>query len=259
MQFTIIKRKIDAKIKASLLICLFLSWSMFTLRDSISYTHIMNMIIFSFIIILVIHPYLLILFTSLRFNLWNSRITDYEYIEFGENGLYFRYPDLDLRIDTNISEIKIKKRGYDYIYSFGNNREFLIPTEKPFEWIGDDKLSFMFVAKTLAKNHALGISVKTEGAWKMKNVKQDILKNNKIYNTSYREANLEFSTLSLDKNFLTIESKNDKSNSIKIEMQNLSFIYEIQSPKTNYWLNILRYYDRYLVLSFEKKWFISKI
>lgn len=259
MQFNVMKRQLDAKIKASLLFCLFISWSIFTMRDTMNPINITIMICFVVLTLTILHPYFLKLFTTLMINLRNSRITNYEYIEFGENGLYFRYPDLDLRLDTNISEIKISKKGYDYIYSFGKNRSFLIPTEKPFEWIGSDKFSFMYIAKTLAINHALRIPIKTSGSWKIDDVKDEVISSIKQYNVSYTESSLDFSKLLLNNELLIIESKEKNKGDIRIKTEDILFIYEIKSPKTNYWLNIFGYHDSYLVINVNKNWFICKI
>lgn len=259
MQFNVMKRKIDAKIKASLLICLFVAWSLFTMRHTMNSSNITILVLLVITIFLLLHPYLLKLFTILRLRLWNSRITEYEYIEIGENGLYFRYPDLDLRLDTNISEIVIDRKGYDYIFGFGNNRKFLIPTEKPSEWMGNDHFSFMFLAKTIAKNHAFGIPIRTSGKWKITDVKDKILSGSQYYKISKTESSLTFARLFLDKNFLIIESVDNSKPAITINSSEITFIYEVKCPKTNYWLNIFGQFDKYLIISIGKNWFVCKI
>lgn len=259
MQFNIVKRKMDVKVKSSLLLCCFISWGVFSLRNSISDNHAYMILSLVVIILLLLHPFVINIITTLKLKAWNPRITDYDYVEWGSNGLYFRYDDLDLRIDTNITEINIEKKGYDYLFGFGNNRNFLIPTEKPSEWKGNDKFSFMYLAKLLVKNHAYKIPVTCEGAWSLSNIKEKVLSGQVKYHLSTRESSLEFSKICLDKDFLVIESPDKNKGDIKVNTHQLSFIYEVQTPKTNYWLNILGFKDKFLVVKIDKNWLICKI
>lgn len=258
MQFNILKRKMDAKIKASLLICCFISWGVFTIRNSMKDDDVFIVLGLVVLILTFLHPYLISLASTIGLRTYNHRITDYEYVEWGNNGLYFRYPDLDIRLDTNISEIKIIKKGYDYLYSFGNNRTFLIPTEKPSEWLGDDKFSFLYLAKIIAKSYSHNIPTTLSGAWKITDIKNSILSGKNRYLLSHKESNLEFSKLCLNQEFLILESPDNNKANITVPTIELSFIYEIQAPTNHYWLNILGFKHKFLVVNIEKNWFVCR-
>jgi len=257
MQYKIKKQNFDTKLKVSIVILIFVCWALFNMWHIMEKSSIIVMLLLTMIILIIVYPYIRYCINIFRYRAINKRMTDYTYIEWGDNGLFFSYPEQDIRIDTNIKQCVIKKTGWDYLFIFGEKKEFLIPSEKPEDWEGEDKYSFMYIAKLIAKVKYANLPLILEGKWSIENVHTDIANNNKNYLLELKESNINYEKLTLDSKGLKLSKKNGKD--FFMDIKNISIVYKIKTPKNHYWLNILNLQNDYLVIKLNNSWLVWKI
>lgn len=255
MKFTIKKKYVDPKIQLGFLMVFFVVGCIYNKELSLSAHSIVALSILTGLLLILIYPYvincLLINYYRVKKNEW----VDYKYLEFGDNGLFFSYEDKDIRFDSNITEMTIKKVLLDYVIELGNKREIPIPTEKSESWKGEMRYSFMYLARLLTRVYEAGLPIRIHKSWSIQEISDKVCEGLEI-RTKFKEANFKFDSLLLSEKGLKIDFK---EKTFVINPEKIKSMYVVKTPKNYYWLSILGFKNTYLICNTNSGWMITKI